>query len=191
MPGEPRDATQMLREHAEGDPSASDRLMPLVYDALRALAARQMAREPADHLLEPTAIVHEAYLRLVDQDRVDWRGRTHFFAIAAEMVRRLLVDHARAEKTLKRGGGWRRITVSDVLGVAPDRPLDLLVLDEALERLEELSPRQAKVVRLRFFGGLGVDEIALALSVSPRTVKGDWRMARAWLMRELCEDEGR
>jgi RNA polymerase sigma factor (TIGR02999 family) len=178
-------ATQALLAHSHGDANAASRLLPLVYDQLRALAARYMQGERPDHTLQPTALVHEAYLRLIDGDRIDLQGKTHFFALAARQMRRILADHARARHAAKRGGGARRITLKDADALGTDGLIDMLVLDQALEKLSRESPRQSRVVELRYFGGLSVEETARALDVSPGTVKGDWRMARAWLTREL------
>jgi RNA polymerase sigma factor (TIGR02999 family) len=168
--------------------TSAERLAPLVYEELRGLARRYMASERAGHTLQPTALVNEAYLRLVDQTRVDWRGRTHFFAIGARMMRRVLVDHARGGLREKRGGGLQRVTLSAALDarsgdtLAPD---ELLELHRALERLATLDERQARIVELRYFGGLTMEEIAAHLGVSKRTAEGDWTHARAWLRREL------
>ncbi len=177
--------TQILIDLSKGQPSAASRLMPLVYDELRALAARYMAQERAGHTLQATALVNEAYLKLIDQSRIDWKGRAHFFAVAAETIRRILVDHARQHLAAKRGGSARRLTLSDATGPPEADPLDLLDLDEALDRLGELNERHGKVVELRFFGGLSVDETAHVLEVSPQTVGADWRMARAWMRQRL------
>jgi RNA polymerase sigma factor (TIGR02999 family) len=179
------ETTRMLNEAGRGDGRAADVLMPLVYDELRALAAHAMQREPVGHTLQPTAIANEAYMRLVDQQRIDWKGRAHFFAVAAEMVRRILVDHARQRRSLKRGGNARR----EPLGLEVEGPTEadvtVLDLDEALRELAALDERQARVVELRYFGGLSVEETAHVLGVSPRTVKGDWAIARAWLRDRL------
>jgi RNA polymerase sigma factor (TIGR02999 family) len=169
------------------DRVAAEELFPLVYDELRRLARHQMAGAQAGHTLQPTALVHEAYLRLVDQSKVDWRGRTHFRAYAARAMRNLLIDHARGKASAKRGGGLHRVTLAD--GVAGGRDLDreqLLGLHAALERLARHDEREAKVVELRFFGGLKMDEVAEALGVSKRTAEGLWTHARAWLSRELA-----
>ena len=171
------------------DPGAANRLMPLVYDQLRELAQRYLARERADHTLQPTALVHEAYLKLVNQSRVDWNGRTHFFAIGAQMMRRILVDHARTAQRQKRGGGRQRVTLEEGL-VADRQDEDILALNDALERLETLDTRQAKIVELRFFGGLTVAEVARELGLSKRTIENEWTMVRAWLRRELSHDDG-
>jgi len=162
--------------------------LPLVYDELKRLAGHMMARERRDHTLQTTGLVHEAYLRLVDQSRVDWRGATHFRAVAAQAMRRILVDHARARKSEKRGGAWQRVTLAHTIAPRGESGLDaadLIALNAALERLETLDPRQARVVELRFFGGLSVEETADELGVSRRTVEGDWTHARVWLRREL------
>jgi len=181
-------ATSELNAHSAGDPNAASRLLPLVYDQLRALAGRYMKRERPDHTLQPTALVHEAYLRLIDGDRVDLNGKTHFFALAASQMRRILADHARARNAAKRGGKTRRVSLHDGAGFKEDGVVDMLVLDEALERLGRESPRQSRVVELRYFGGLSVEETARTLGVSASTVKGDWRVARAWLARELSDN---
>jgi RNA polymerase sigma factor (TIGR02999 family) len=178
-------ATGALIAHTTGDPDAASRLLPLVYDQLRALAAGYMRRERADHTLQPTGLVHEAYLRLVDGSRIDLQGKTHFFALAATQMRRVLADHARARNAAKRGGGARKVTLHDVAAIHPDGVVDMLALDEALHRLADESPRQVRVVELRFFGGLSVEATARFLGVSKSTVKGDWRVAKAWLAREL------
>lgn len=167
----------------------ADELFHEVYGDLRRLARRMMLRERPGHTLEPTGLVHEAYMKLVDQSRVDWRGQTHFFAVGARVMRRLLVDHARQRAALKRAGDRQRVTLSDSLGLADRRGglsfEDLLTLDSALNRLGELDPRAADVVELRFFGGLSSAEVAEVQGVSQRTVEGDWAHARAWLRREL------
>jgi len=180
-----RSATDSLAEYVAGKPSAVNELLPLVYGELRALAGAYMKRERPDHSLTPTAVVHEAYLRLIDNSRTDWRGRTHFFAVAAVQMRRVLVDHARAHAARKRGGDRLRISFAETADLHAGISLDVLALNEVLDRLAALSPRQASVVELRFFGGLGVMESAHCLQVSERTVKEDWRVARAWLRREL------
>lgn len=172
-----------------GPPRATaEQLMPLVYDELRRLARALMARENKNHTLQPTALVHEAYLRLVDQSRVNWQGRTHFRAVGARVMRRILIDHARRREGLKRGGGRQRVTLGDSLLQSPDLEVDLselLALNAALEKLARLDERQARVVELRFFGGLTMSEIAEAVGVSERTVGDDWKHGRAWLLREL------
>jgi len=184
----PPDVTGLLLAWGRGDQSAADRLVPAVYDELHRRAERAMRREGGDHTLQATALVHESYLRLVDQRRVEWRSRAHFFAIAATVMRRILVDHARARLAAKRGGGAAPITLAGAgEGAAADGAdeVDLLALHEALERLAVLDPEQARLVELRYFGGLTIDETADALGVSPATVKREWTLARAWLRREL------
>jgi RNA polymerase sigma factor (TIGR02999 family) len=163
-------------------------LMPLVYDELRLIARRFLSRERRDHTLEPTALVNEAYLKLVDQSRVDWRGRTHFRAVGARAMRRILIDCARQRGSAKRGGEQQRVTLGEALMRSSDRELDLcelLGVHDALEKLEALDPRQARIVELRFFGGLNNTEIAEVLDVSTRTVEGDWMHGRAWLRHQL------
>jgi RNA polymerase sigma factor (TIGR02999 family) len=183
-------ATQALVAHSGGDAMAAAELLPLVYDRLRALAGHYMRLERPDHTLQPTALVHEAYLRLIDGARVDWNGRTHFFAVAAIQMRRVLAEHARSRGAQKRGGGARKVTLSDPAAITAGGMLDMLALDEALEKLARQSQRQCRVVELRFFGGLSVEETAHVLEVSPSTVKGDWRVAKAWLARELSTSSG-
>ena len=181
------DAESAERVTAEG-------LFPLVYDELRGLARCYMSRETPGHTLQPTALVHEAYLKLVDQTRADWKGRTHFFAVGAQVMRRLLVDHARARGAQKRGAGWRNVTLEKVFSPSEKADLDpeqILGLNAALERLAELDEREAKVVTLRFFGGLTVEQVAEVLGVSRRTVENDWRHARAWLQLELSRGASR
>jgi RNA polymerase sigma-70 factor (ECF subfamily) len=179
------DATASLEAHAAGDRGAAERLLPLVYDELRALAGRYIHRERAGHSLQPSDLVHEAYLRLVDGSRVSWQGKTHFFAVSARQMRRVLVDHARARNAQRRGGGARRLALRDSITPSDRAPLEVLALDEVLSRLEAVHSRQARIVELRFFGGLTIQETAFVLRVSVETVKNDWRMARAWLLREL------
>jgi RNA polymerase sigma-70 factor, ECF subfamily len=180
--------TQILEQIKGGDKRAADQLLPLVYDEFRALARHYLNQERPNHTLQPTALVNEAYMKLVDQTRVDWQGRSHFFAVAAQAMRRILVDHARAHQRDKRGGGRARVTLDESVALSPEKDQDVLALDEALEKLAQLDARQAKVVELRFFGGLSVEEVAEALGVSKRTVEGDWTFARAWLARELRDE---
>jgi len=181
----PEDVTRLLLAWREGDENALARLIPVVYDELRRLAASYMRRERPDHTLQPTALLNEAYLRLIDQTRVAWQGRAHFFGIAARMMRRILMDHARQHKAAKRGSGGRKLPLDEALEEPMRQDLDLLALDEALTRLEELDPRQSRVVELRFFAGLEVTEVAEVLAVSPATVKREWAVARVWLHREI------
>lgn len=185
------DVTQILHEVCNGHDSAVGRLMPLVYDEMRALAETYLQQERPGHTLSATALVHEAYLRLVDQREDQWQNRAHFFAIAARAIRQILVDHARTRQARKRGGDWLRITLDEQVDWRSGSQLDTLVLDDALNRLAALSERQAQVVELRFFGGLSVEETAHVIGVSERTVKGDWKVARAWLWRDLGEEAGR
>jgi RNA polymerase sigma factor (TIGR02999 family) len=180
--------TAVLERVSDGDPTAVDDLMPLVYDELRRLAESHLARERADHTLQATALVHEAYLKLVDQTRVQWRGRAHFFAVAAQAIRRILIDHARGRRRLKRGGGQARLSLDEALTIGHDAETDLIALDDALEQFAAEHPDKAKVVELRFFGGLSNDDAAMVLDVSSRTVERHWRFARAWLYRALDED---
>jgi RNA polymerase sigma factor (TIGR02999 family) len=184
------DVTQALEDHVAGDRGAASQLLPLVYDRLRALAARYMRQERPGHSLCPTDLVHEAYVRLVDITRISWQGKTHFFAMAARQMRRILVESARAHKAQKRGGNLQRVTLDDEAAFSPSVALDVLALNEALERLSELSSRQGEVVELRFFGGLSVRETAYVLGVSDRTIDQDWSVARAWLSRELSRAQG-
>jgi RNA polymerase sigma factor (TIGR02999 family) len=184
-PGLPDDALEALRALSRGDRATEARLLPRLYEELHALAAAALRRERPGHTLEPTALVHEAWLRLARQERLDWSNRPQLFALAARTLRRVLVDHARAREAEKRGGAARRITLDDTLGAADERELDLLALDEALDALGARDPRAARVVELRFFAGLSVDETAEALGISPRTVDGDWSLARAFLARAL------
>ena len=177
--------TRILLAAVKGDRSATDQLTALVYNELRGLAEHFMAQERVNHTLQATALVNEAYVRLVDQTQVDWQGRAHFCAVASEMIRRILVDHARKRSAAKRGGEASRIDLTDVLDLSEEIGVDLLGLDEALQELRGLHERQARVVELRFFGGLSVEETAAVLEVSPRTAKGDWRLARAWLRERL------
>lgn len=179
--------TSLLSRACDGDVQAAAELSPLLYDQLRAIARNLLRRERPDHTLQPTALVHEAYLKLIDQRNVDWKGRTHFFAIGAQAMRRILVDHARARTRLKRGGSGQRILLTDDLTISQERDADLLAIDEALEKLREIDSRQAAIVEMRFFGGLTVEEVAQSLQVSKRTVEAEWTMVRAWLRRELSD----
>jgi RNA polymerase sigma-70 factor (ECF subfamily) len=182
--------TEILAAARAGDRSAVERILPAVYDELRERAASYLRRERPGHTLQPTALVHEAYMRLVDQDRIDWRGRAHFLAAASETMRRVLVDHARTRKRHKRGGGAFQVTLDEEVAGAEERDFDVLAVHEALERLAAVDERQARVVELRFFGGMNLDEIAEVLAISPRTAWGEWRHARAWLTAELARRVG-
>jgi RNA polymerase sigma-70 factor (ECF subfamily) len=187
-PASRSDVTQILLDLQAGrvdDDTAAKRIFELTYDELRHLAAGLMRGERSDHTLQPTELVHEAYCRLVDQTRVGWQNRAHFFGIAARAMREILVDHARQRAAAKRGGNWQRVTFNDALGVGGSPEIEVLELDDALTRLGELDERAARVVELRSFGGLKLHEIAHALGVSMSTVEGDWRVARMWLNREL------
>lgn len=185
MEPETSDVTILLSELTKGNSEAASRLVPLVYEELRRIALRHMRRERADHTLQATALVHEAYLKLIEQRSVDWQSRAHFFGVASQAMRRILVDHARGNLRDKRGGGQRAIPLDEALVFSPAQSADLLELDVALHRLAELDPRQARIVELRFFGGLSVEEAAAVLGISPKTVKRDWSMAKAWLHGEL------
>jgi RNA polymerase sigma factor (TIGR02999 family) len=177
--------TQWLACWKGGDSEALERLLPLVYDELHRQAVRFFSRERAGHTLQPTALVNEVYLRLVDQHEVTWQNRAQFFAIAAQMMRRILVSHARARRAAKRGGDERRITLGDGVAVAPSRDVNLLAVDEALRRLEAIDPEKSRMVELRFFSGLSVEETAEVMGVSPRTIDRKWQTAKAWLHREI------
>jgi RNA polymerase sigma factor (TIGR02999 family) len=177
--------TQLLVSWSGGDRSALDALTPLVHGELRRLAARFMAGERPGHVLQPTALVNEAYLRLVEWTDVRWQGRAHFLAVAAQVMRRVLVDVARSRDRAKRGGKQIHVSLSQAAGVSADHGVDFVALDEALATLETLSPRQSRVIELRFFGGLSLEETAHVLDVSVGTVRRDWSLAQAWLFREL------
>ena len=180
------DVTGMLRAWAQGSPGADEELLRAVYQELRRQAQRAMRREGSEHTLQATALVHEAYLRLADQRPSAWRNRSQFFGIAAQMMRRILVDHARARLADKRGGGATAITLDESSASSGDAdPIEVLALHDALDRLAVLDPQQAKVVELRYFGGMSIEETAEALELSPATIKREWAVARAWLAREL------
>lgn len=188
MPSAPQNVTQLLISWGNGNKEALDKLLPLVYDELRRQAARYLRRERAGHTLQTTALIHEAYLRLVDQKNVHWQNRAHFFGLAAQLMRRILVDHARTKKREKRGGSAVRVSLTGAQVLAKDQEVDVVALDEALDRLAKLDEQQSRIVELRFFSGLTVEETAEALSISPATVKRDWSMAKAWLHRELSSE---
>lgn len=183
----PHLVTQLLLDWSNGRLSALDELMPLVDRELHRLAHHYMRNEKAGHTLQTTALVNEAYLRLVDQRQVRWKNRAHFFALSAQLMRRILIDHARRRKYAKRGGDQQKISLAEETAISKDGEIDLLQLDAALSKLEEIDERKGKVVELRFFGGLSVEETAEALSVSPLTVKRDWKMAKAWLYEFLSQ----
>ena len=176
--------TLLLKAMKNGDQSAAEKLLPLVYKELHRLAKSYMRRERPEHTLQPTALIHEAYLRLAHDD-VDWQSRQHFIGVAANVMRRVLVDHARAHKAEMRGGGLERIEFEEGLAISKERSSEVIALHDALNRLELLNPRRAKVVELRYFGGLSVEEVAAVLDMSPRSVKRDWALARPWLFREI------
>jgi RNA polymerase sigma factor (TIGR02999 family) len=177
--------TRLLLAWREGEPSALDRLMPMVYEELRRLASAYMRRQRPGHSLQTVDLVNEAYMRLVDSSRVNWQDRNHFYAIASQIMRRLLVDSARKRNSQKRGGGHAQITLDDNLEIAGGSGTDLVALDEAMKRLAVLNPRQSRIIELRYFGGLTEEETAEVLGVSSRTIRRDWTIARAWLFREL------
>ena len=177
--------TRLLIELTHGDNAAVDRLLPLIYDELRSLAANYLRRERPDHTLQPTALVHEAYLRLVDQTRVNWQNRAHFFGIAAQMMRRILVDHARKHAADKRGGEVHLFSLDENIDKAIERSDELIALDDALKELAEIDEQKARIVELRYFGGLTVEETAEVLNVTPVTIKRHWRAAKAWLYGQM------
>lgn len=179
------EVTQLLREWSSGRQEARDELLGLVYEPLRAIAGRHLNREREGHTLQPTALVNELYLKLVDQRKVAWADRAHFFAVAAQVMRRILVDHARRKKSDKRGGDMIAVTIGAALELAATENVDVVALDVALENLAGIFPQQARIVELRFYAGLTIDETAEVMGVSPATISREWTMARAWLRREL------
>lgn len=181
----PHDVTQLLIAWSSGDQAARDRLMSVVYEELHRLARRYMRRESPGHTLQTSALVNEAFLRLVDQRNVHWQNRAHFFGIAAQMMRRILVDYARSRSYAKRGGGERALPLDEGLIVSEERSAEVVAVHEALEELAKFDPRKSQIVELRFFGGLTIEETAEVLGVSPGTVMSDWTMAKAWLRREI------
>lgn len=185
MPEGPADVTQLLEDLSAGKEQAIDRLLPAVHSELRRQAARYLRRERQNHTLQPTALVNEAFIRLIDQRNVRWQNRAHFFGVAAQAMRRILVDHARAQQRIKRGGVQQNVTLDEGMLAAAAKSIDVLALDEALSRLAALDERQARVVELRFFGGLSVEETAAVMGISPATVKREWSMAKAWLFTQL------
>jgi RNA polymerase sigma-70 factor, ECF subfamily len=180
--------TVLLAKARSGDSSALANVFPLIYDELRRLARQQLQREPDGHTLSPTALVHEAYMRLIDYSRMEWAGRAHFLAVAATAMRRILVDHARGHRSVKRGGMLRRVSIDDVELGTEDRAELLVAIDDALDRLKELDARQAQVVECRFFGGMTEEETATALGISVRTAKRDWAKAKSWLHKEIAAE---
>jgi RNA polymerase sigma factor (TIGR02999 family) len=181
----PQHLTQLLVAWSDGNRAALDELLPLVYDELRQIARRYMRRERTDHTLQTTALVNEAYLRLIDQRQVHWQNRAHFFAIAAQMMRRIIVDHARSYHRQKRGGGAIKVPLEEAAVVTDEKAAEMIALDDALKALAEFDPRRAQVIELKYFGGLSNEEIGVVLQVHPNTVMRDWNMARAWLYKEL------
>jgi len=181
----PQEFTQLLNDWRNGDKNALDQMTPVLYDELRRIARHFLAAERPDHTLQPTALVHEAYMRLVDQRSVDWKNRAHFLGVAASMMRRILINHARAQQAAKREGFTQAIALEDALGVFTNPQVDVLELNTALQDLTELDPQQGRVVELRYFGGLTIEETAEAMGISPATVKREWGTARLWLMRQI------
>lgn len=187
----PPTVTALLADWSRGDTTALERLLPLVYAELRRIAARQLRRERTGHTLQPTALVHEVYLRLVDQRHADWQNRAHFLGVSARIMRRILVDHARRHAAGKRGGGVRCVSIEDAHDVAAAGEMPIVALDDALGRLQEMDPDLARIVELRAFGGLTIEEAAHVLGVSPSTAKRDWRTAKAWIKREMAPGGGK
>jgi RNA polymerase sigma-70 factor, ECF subfamily len=188
--GENPDVTLLLSALTRGDDGAASKLIPVVYDELRRLAGSYMRRERADHTLQATALVHEAYLKLVEQRSVNWQSRAHFFGVAAQLMRRILIDHARGHSRQKRGGDDQKVSLDEALIFSEQQADELLAVDDSLNQLAKIDPRQAKVVEMRFFGGLSIEEAAEVLGVSPKTVKRDWSVAKAWLYADLKERYG-
>ena len=185
MSATPGEVTNLLLELKRGNKEAEGLLIPLVYKELRRIAARYLRRESPGHSLQATALVHEAYIRLIDIREVDWQSRSHFFAVSATLMRRILVDHARANQARKRGNGWDAVSLNEAILPSPERAPEILALDEALNKLASFDERQSKIVELRFFAGMSEDEAGNVLGISARTVKRDWRIAKAWLFKEL------
>jgi RNA polymerase sigma factor (TIGR02999 family) len=183
----PHSVSHLLQRWSDGDRSALDQLLPLVYDELRRMARRYMGQQPSGHTLQTTALIHEAYLRLVGQEEKQWENRAHFFGVAAQAMRHILVDYARARHTAKRGGETRAVSLEEAAIVSDERAAEMVALDEALAELARLSPRQSQVVELRYFGGLSVTETAEVLQVSSDTVTRDWNQAKAWLYRRMSK----
>ncbi len=185
MTSTPKEITQLLIAWNQGDESARDKLMPLIYNELRRLARGHLRRERINHTLQPTALVHEAFLRLIDQSQVNWENRAHFFGCAARLMRQILINHAEARRAAKRGGEAERVSLNDVDQFAVEQGIDLVALNEALKNLERIDPPQGQIVELRYFSGLTIEEIAEVMGISPATVKREWSTARAWLRCEL------
>jgi RNA polymerase sigma factor (TIGR02999 family) len=185
-PQPPSQVTQLLVNWGNGDEQSLEALIPLVYDELRRQARRYLRRERPDHTLQSTALVHEAYVRLVDQRQANWRNRSQFFGVAAQLMRRILVDHARSRLAAKRGAGAEKLPIVEEVAILEMQNVDLISLDACLTRLEQMDPQQSKIVELRFFSGLSIEDTANALGISTATVKRDWALAKAWLYREIC-----
>jgi len=190
MESSPSDVTLMLKQLSAGNQEMLDRLFPVLYDELRRLAAYYLQRERHDHTLQATALVNEAYLRLVDQRQVEWKNRDHFFGVAAQVIRRILLDYARKHEAVKRGGSVTKISLDDAVVLCEENAAELLELDRLLTRLTSVDPQQGRIVELRFFGGLSVEETASLMDMSPATVKREWAVARAWFARELSKVGG-
>jgi RNA polymerase sigma factor (TIGR02999 family) len=184
----PNEITERLIAWGAGDRAALDQLLPVVYQELRRMAGNYLRQENPGHTLQPTALVHEAWLRLIDQARVDWRNRAQFFGVAAQMMRRILVDHAKAKHREKRGGDAVKLSLDDVINLSGERAADLLALDDALDELTRVDERKSRVVELRYFGGFTIEEIAQILEVSPETVMRDWKLAKAWLYQQIRQE---
>lgn len=182
-----QEVTQLLADWGRGDRSAFDKLYPLVHDELRRIARRQMSQERPGHTLQATALVNEAYLKLAGQDGLEWHNRAHFYAVCAKVMRHILIDHARSHARDKRGGGVVQVSLDEVAIAFEERAEELVALDEALASLEQMDPRKGEIVQLRYFGGLSIEETAEVLDVSPRTVRREWRRAKAWLYRMISE----
>ena len=187
MSDDSENVTQLLQDWSKGNQQALEELLPLIYDELRHLAHNFLYSERPGHTLQTTALAHEAYLKLIDQKRVDWQNRAHFFAIAAQAMRRILIDSARRRAAQKRGSAGEKVSLAEVSDISTDSHTDLLALDEALNRLAAMDPDQSRIIELRYFGGLTIEETAEVMKTSPATVKRDWQMARAWLHQELSE----
>jgi len=182
----PKEVSRLLIDWGNGDQAALDELIPLVYDELRRLAGRYMRRESQDHTLQTSALVNEAYMRLVDQKNVQWQNRAHFFGVAAQLMRRILVDHARSRSRVKRGGGLQMVSLADQAGVSKEAA-EVIALDDALTNLAEMDQRKSQIVEMKFFGGLTTEEVAEVLKITTRTVEREWRKARAWLNRAITK----
>ena len=189
MSEERKEISLILKDWSGGKRESADVLLSLVYDELRRIARQYLRKERADHTLQPTALVHEAYMKLIDISDVSWQDRAHFFAVASNVMRHILVDHARARQTEKRGGEAQRIALEDAVNLSDKSDIDLLALDEAMHQLAEFDAQQSKIVELRFFGGLTIEETAHVIGISPATVKREWTMAKAWLFRRMKAEE--